>query len=237
MSARIILVETSHPGNIGAAARAMKNMALTDLCLVQPKHFPHADATARASGADDVLARASVFDSLEAALADCQYAFAASARQRTIEWPEYSPVEAAEKVGSLPGDVLCAFVFGPETSGLTNEHIGLCQGLICIPTNPEFGSLNLAMAVQVVAYQLLIGAGAESARVRPPAEPLAKQAELEHFYAHLEQVLLEHAFLDPENPRHLMQRIRRLFARAEPTGNEVNILRGIIAALTAAPRQ
>ncbi len=231
MSTRIVLVETSHPGNIGAVARAMKNMGLSDLVLVAPKTFPHADATARASGADDVLARARVVDSLEAALADCSLAFAASARQRTIRWPECAPREAAEEVAAAAASTRAAFVFGPETSGLTNEHIARCQRLVVIPSAPEFPSLNLAMAVQVIAYELRVGAlDAPTTDAAAEPEP-ARHEELEHYFNHLERVLTESGFLDPDNPRHLMQRLRRLYARARPDQNDVNILRGILAAV------
>ncbi|MEM8982859.1 MAG: RNA methyltransferase [Pseudomonadota bacterium] len=228
MNTRIVLVETSHPGNIGAVARAIKNMGLTDLTLVRPALFPHADATARASGADDVLARARVVDSLDAALADCTLAYAASARQRTIRWPELAPREAAADVAQHAGRA--AIVFGPETSGLTNEHIARCQRLVFIPSAPDFPSLNLAMAVQVVAYELRL-ASLDTAPPADPEAPLATQEELENFYGHLERVLLESEFLDPDNPRHLMQRLRRLFARALPDQNDVNILRGVLSAL------
>lgn len=228
---RIVLVETSHPGNIGAVARAIKNMGLSDLVLVAPKHFPHADATARASGADDVLARARVTATLDEALADVTIAFAASARQRTIRWPEATPREAATQVAAAAaGGGRAAVVFGPETSGLTNDHIARCQRLIVIPSDAEFPSLNLAMAVQVIAYELRL-AGLDAAPMAEPREPLARHEDLENFYAHLEQVLLASGFIDPNNPRHLMQRLRRLFARAEPDQNDVNILRGILTAL------
>ena len=226
---RIVLVETSHPGNIGAVARAIKNMALTDLVLVRPKHFPHADATARASGADDVLARARVVDSLDQALADCTMAFASSARQRTIRWPELTPREAAAAIAAQPAGGRAAVVFGPETSGLTNEHIARCQRLVVIPSAPEFPSLNLAMAVQVIAYEIRL-ASTTSAPAGAATTP-APLADLENYYAHLERVLRASGFLDPANPRHLMQRLRRLYARAEPDQNEVNILRGVLTAV------
>ncbi|MEO1035724.1 MAG: RNA methyltransferase, partial [Pseudomonadota bacterium] len=158
MNTRIVLVETSHPGNIGAVARAIKNMGINDLALVRPKYFPHADATARASGADDVLARASVVDTLDEALAGCTLSFAASARQRTIRWPEVAPREAAATIAAQPADARAAVVFGPETSGLTNEHIARCQRLVFIPSSPAFPSLNLAMAVQVIAYEVRLAA-------------------------------------------------------------------------------
>ncbi len=230
MNIAFVLVETSHPGNIGAAARAMKNMAFADLRLVRPKRFPHPEATARASGADDVLARASVYETLAEALADCQFAFAASARQRTIQWPEYTPAEAHHKLESLAA-TRAAFVFGPETSGLKNADLGLCQGLVCIPSNPEFGSLNLAMAVQVIAYQLYALGQADGQTADGSDERLARHEDVESFFGRLEEVLVESEFLDPDNPKFLMQRLRRLIVRAEPSDNEINILRGILTAL------
>lgn len=233
---RIVLVETSHPGNIGAAARAMKNMGLNDLALVRPKHFPHAEATARASGADDVLARASVYEDLTDAIAQCPMVYAASARQRSIRWPEASPSEAARNIVSLKDERPCAVVFGPETSGLDNADIALAQSFLCIPSVPEFGSLNLAMAVQVVAYELRL-AGIVSEPAAAPPEALASQKDLESYYAHLETCLRESGFLNPASPRHLMQRLRRLYARALPSQNEINILRGMLAALWSDKRR
>lgn len=232
---KIVLVETSHPGNIGAAARAMKNMGLSDLVLVNPVEFPHAQATARASGADDVLARATVVSRLEEALADCVWSAAASTRQRTITWPALEPREAARKLvcESRANDgAKTAVVFGPEKSGLSNEHLGLCQALLNIPSVAHFSSLNLAMAVQIVAYELRLAIRAEPAPAATVREtPLATHAEIEHYYQHLEKVLIEAEFLNPDNPRNLMQRLRRLFARAEPDQNEINILRGILTAV------
>lgn len=231
MSIRIVLVGTTHPGNIGAVARAMKNMGVTELALVEPRHFPHAKATARASGAIDVLENAAVFDTLAEAIEDCVFVAGASARARAINWPCLEPrdcaVELLEK--NQAGNV--AAVFGPEKYGLTNAHLDLCDTLLTIPTNPDFSSLNLAMAVQVLTYELRV-AGLQGKPVRyEPDAPLATSAELEHFYAHLEQVLTDLRFLDPDNPRHLMRRLRRLFIRAAPDKNEVNILRGILAAI------
>lgn len=231
MNVRIVLVETSHPGNIGATARAMKNMGLSDLVLVRPAAFPAADASARASGADDVLARARVVERLEEALADCVYTVAASARQRTIAWPEHEPREAAAELlrQAVSGPV--AAVFGREKSGLTNDELARAQALLTIPSVPSFGSLNLAMAVQVVAYELRLAAREPRAADRGNEVPLATQAELEHYFAHLEQVLTASGFLNPDNPRHLMRRLRRLYARALPDQNEINILRGILSSL------
>ena len=235
MTIRIVLVGTTHPGNIGATARAMKNMGLRDLVLVAPRSFPHEDATARASGAEDLLDGARVVATLEEAVADCVWVAGASARQRSIAWPELSAREAAEKAMAESAAGPAALVFGPEKSGLSNDDLARCQALLYIPTAPDFSSLNLAMAVQVVTYEVQMqrAAGREP---RPREVRPATAGEMEHFYGHLEELLLASRFLDPDNPRHLMKRLRRLFARAEPDMNEVNILRGILASLAPAER-
>lgn len=231
MTVRIVLVGTTHPGNIGAVARAMKNMGLSDLALVRPRHFPHEDATARASGAENVLESARVVDDLVDALADCRFVAGASARARAIDWPTLPPRECARRLVDESASGAAAAVFGPEKSGLTNEDLDRCHALLTIPADPGFSSLNLAMAVQILCYELrLARAGGGSAA--PPREvPLASGEELERFYAHLEQVLTASGFLDPAKPRFLMRRLRRLFARTEPDQNELNILRGILASL------
>lgn len=230
MAVRIILVGTTHPGNIGATARAMKNMGLKDLVLVSPRYFPHADATARASGAEDILEAARVVDRLDEALADCVYAAGASARSRAIDWPFMEPRECARRLGeeSVAGNV--AVVFGPEKSGLTNDDLDRCNTLLTIPTDPAFSSLNIAMAVQIICYELRLLEHATADAPEPDVPP-ATGEEYEHFYSHLENVLTESGFLDPENPRLLMRRLRRLFIKAELDKNEVNILRGILSAL------
>ena len=231
MTVRIILVGTTHPGNIGAVARAMKNMGLSDLALVQPRYFPHEDATARASGAEDLLQNARSFATLDEALSDCTYVAGASARSRTIGWPSMAPRECAARLCAEGEAGKAAAVFGPEHSGLTNADLDRCNTLLTIPTDPGFSSLNLAMAVQVLCYELRMtrtdGVAAETAA----GEPLATGEELQQFYAQLEQVLTSSGFLDPDNPRHLMRRLRRLFVRAVPDKNEINILRGIFASL------
>lgn len=231
MSIRIVLVGTTHPGNIGAVARAMKNMGLSDLYLVNPKVFPHEDATARASGASDILDRARVVDSLEKALVDCVYVAGASARSRTINWPSMGPRDCAERMirENANGDVAC--VFGPEKTGLHNEDLDLCHTLLTIPTDPGFSSLNLAMAVQVFAYEIRVASMLDEGPVFDIEAPPASSDEMERFYEHLENVLRDIRFLDPDNPRHLMRRMRRLFVRARPDKNEVNILRGILTAV------
>ena len=227
---RIVLVETSHAGNIGATARAMKNMGFTDLWLVAPWSFPDAQASARASGAEDVLQNAHVVDSLDEALAGCTYVAGLSARLRSLAWPCSTPREAAADLLSRSAQSRVALVFGREKSGLTNAELQRCQLLLHIPANPDYSSLNLAMAVQVVCYELSTAAGAMLPG-QPPVSPAADAASLERFYDHLRDVLLENGFLDPDNPRHLMSRLRRLFNRAVPDENEINILRGILAAV------
>lgn len=231
MSVRIILVGTTHPGNIGAVARAMKNMGQRDLMLVNPRYFPHEDASARASGADDILDNTRVVSSLDEALTDCIYVAGASARSRTIGWPSMAPRECAHRLNKESHNGIVAAVFGPEKSGLTNEELDRCHTLLTIPTDPRFSSLNLAMAVQILTYELRLISlgGAESVPVSDV--PLASGDDLQHFYAHLEHVLNVSGFLDPDNPRLLMRRLRRLFIRAEPDKDEVNILRGILASL------
>ena len=231
MSIRIVLVGTTHPGNIGACARAIKNMGLTDLVLVNPRYFPHEEATARASGADDILAGARVVATLGAAIADCVYVAGASARSRAINWPSLEPRECASRLLDESVNGRVAVVFGPEKSGLSNTDLDHCDTLLTIPTNPDFSSLNLAMAVQIITYELcLAGRDARPDGYEADA-PLATSEELEYFYAHLEQVLKDIRFLDPGNPRTLMRRLRRLFIRARPDKNEVNILRGILTAV------
>lgn len=234
MTIRVVLVGTTHPGNIGATARAMKNMGLRDLVLVNPRYFPHADATARASGAEDLLAAARVETTLDDALQDCIFAAAASARARSIDWPSLAPRECAAKLvaENRSGDV--AVVFGPEKSGLTNEDLDRCQALLTIPADPAFSSLNIAMAVQIITYELRLATLAPM-EVAEPDTPPASADEMEHFFRHLEAVLIDSQFLDPDNPRMLMRRLRRLFIKARPDKNEINILRGILTAVAPGP--
>jgi TrmH family RNA methyltransferase len=228
---RVVLVDTSHPGNIGAAARAMKTMCLTRLTLVRPAVHPSAEASARASGAADLLHRARVCGELSEALEGCGYVVGASARQRSLPWPLLPPRACAERIVAEAGRGEVAVLFGNEQSGLSNEELMHCHALVQIPTNPAYGSLNLAMAVQVLAYEILVAAGGESALPVAREAPLARAEELDYFFSHLERALVQSGFLNPANPRHLMQRLRRLFNRAELDENEINILRGILSAL------
>lgn len=230
---RVVLLNTSHPGNIGAAARAMKTMGLTRLHLVNPKHFPAAEATARASGADDVLANATLCTDLGAALAGSQLVIGASARCRSIPCPVIGPAECAGQLytESERGEV--AILFGCERSGLSNEEIDRCQSLVQIPSNPDYGSLNLAAAVQIICYEVLVAHRAREksgADTEVPDYQPAAADEMERFYEHLERVLVQLGFLKPDNPRMLMRRLRRLYNRARPDENEINILRGILSA-------
>lgn len=233
---RIVLVGTSHPGNIGAVARAMKTMGLQRLVLVAPKEFPAKEASARAAGAVDVLESARVCADLDEALAGASFVVGASARLRSLAWPSMAPREAAARIVAETGSGEAAVVFGRENSGLTNEELARCHALLHIPTAPALGSLNLAMAVQVVAYELFLASGAAPALPPDRAQPAATAEEMEKFYEHLEAALIAAKFLDPDNPRHLMRRLRRLFNRAQPDSNEVNILRGILVALASGRR-
>lgn len=225
---RVVLVETSHPGNIGAAARAMKVMGLSRLYLVRPQRFPCAEATARASGADDLLTRAVVCDSLDEALTGCSMVMGASARLRSLPWPLSDARSAAQRAtaAALAGQEV-ALVFGREHSGLSNEELQRCHYLLHIPANPGYSSLNLAAAVQVVSYELRMALLGEEPLVADAGD-YASADELESFYAHLEQTLVAVGFLDPANPRQVMRRLRRLYNRARTERVELNILRGIL---------
>jgi tRNA (cytidine32/uridine32-2'-O)-methyltransferase len=205
----------------------MKNMCLSELYLVRPRRFPHPDTTARASGADDVLAGAVVCDTLAEALAGCSLVFGASARRRTIPWPEVDARGCAAMVAGHRGKA--AAVFGREHAGLTNAELEQCGHLVYIPSNPAYSSLNVAAAVQIVAYETMMAADGRPAEVaQEPDDRPATADELEGLYGHFEQALVELGFLDPGNPRQLMRRLRRLFNRAHLEQTEVNILRGIL---------
>lgn len=232
---RVVLVRPSHPGNIGAAARAMKTMGLGELRLVQPARFPDPAALALAANADDVLARATVHATLDEALAGCTLQYAFSARSRALSHTPASVREAAGEAAGSAGPV--ALVFGNETYGLSNEEVLRCNRFACIPTDPASSSLNLGAAVQVAAYELRMavlggaGAGGGMASV-PPGEPAAHE-DIERLHAHLERSLIASGFLQADNPRRLLERLRRLFARAGLAREEVNILRGMLSAWDA----
>jgi len=237
---RIVLINPSHPGNIGAVARAMKTMCLQHLYLVEPKVFPHADATARAAGADDLLSQAIVCKTLDEALGDCQLIIGASARLRSISCPVVEPEECAKQVDLENKAHNIAIMFGREHSGLTNKEVDRCHNLIHIPSNSDFSSLNLAAAVQIVAYELLKirlntrqngGHDEHSADNQKNLINHATVNDMELFYAHLERTLIGTEFIDPAAPRHIMRRLRCLFNRARPEVVEVNILRGILTSI------
>ena len=226
---RIVLVRTSHPGNIGAAARAMLTMGLERLVLVAPRRFPDADATARASGASVVLDDARVVDSLADALAGCALTIGCSARPREFAGDVVSVRVAARQAhaSAVRGEDV-AFVFGTEMSGLSNEELASCSTVATIPANPHYSSLNLAAAVQVAAYEMRVASqGDEVWQARRFAA--ATHEEIEALYAHAQSTLVAMRFLNPRLPRRLMPRLRRLFARAGLEREEVNILRGVLA--------
>jgi len=231
---RIVLVETSHPGNIGAAARAMKTMGLSHLALVNPQNYPCVEATARAAGADDVLARATTFQSLAEATSDCHLVLGTSARsRRTLQWPIVTPRAAVEQIANEQrSDAKIAIVFGRERSGLSNDELMACRTLINIPVNPEYCSLNLAAAVQVIAYELRTKAleGNDSEPDANLEEVPATSEMMEGLYEHLFTTMVESGYTDPDNPRHLNARLRRMFSKARPSVNEINILRGFLKA-------
>jgi tRNA (cytidine32/uridine32-2'-O)-methyltransferase len=232
---RIVLVNTSHPGNIGSAARAMKTMGLTNLVLAAPLLYPHPKAQEMASNAGDILEQAVVVSSFEEAIKDCQMVIGTSARDRAIPWPNLNPREAAEKVFADCRDQQVAIVFGREHSGLTNEELHQCHYHLHIPANPEYSSLNLASAVQVIGYELRMThlAGESTAQSKKPVwdNALASSEEVNLFYEHLEHVLVEIDFLKPSAPRQLMARLKRLYNRVHLDKMEVNILRGILTAV------
>lgn len=232
---RIVLVATSHAGNIGAAARAMKNMGLADLRLVKPREFPHVDAYARASGAEDVLNAAQVHDDLAAAVDDCGWVVGSSARPRHIAFPPQEPRDCAERIVKTAAGDRVAVVFGSERVGLTNVELALCHAMVTIPTSDSYASLNVAMAVQVMAYEIFLAARAGDPAPSTDA-PLATVAEMEGFYRHLEQALEGTDFRDHSGSGQTMMRIRRLFNRAVPDQVEVRILRGILSALAVHKR-
>lgn len=227
---RIILVNTSHPGNIGAAARAMKTMGLSTLYLVSPEAFPHPNARDMASNAIDVLEKAIVVSTLQEAIADCSLVVGTSSRSRTIPWPMLTPREFAAKAMAESTSAKVALIFGREQAGLTNEELQMCHFHVQIPSNPEYNVLNIAAAVQVLAYELYL---ASQENIIPPKwdYEFANAEALESFYAHLEKVLEELKFLNPKAPRQLMPRLRRLFNRARVDVMELNILRGILSAI------
>lgn len=230
---RIVLVGTSHPGNIGAAARAMKTMGLSRLVLAMPEaSFPHRDASAMAAGAEDVLEAAQVCASLEEAVADCLTVYGCTARRRSVALPEHDPRAAAAGLLAATARGPAALLFGRERTGLSNEELQRCHAAVHIPANPDYGSLNLAAAVQVLSYEWRMAWLGAQPRAAPGAdadEPPATQAQLEGFFGHLDQALHDIDFHKGRAPEVVMQRLRRLLLRATPDARELRILHGILA--------
>ena len=228
---RFVMVETTHPGNIGAVARAMKTMGLSRLQLVRPKSLPNAEAVARASGADDLLAAAAVHENLPDALHGCRLVIGSSARLRTLEWPLLEPPDCARRLLAEAREGEVALVLGRESSGLTNDELARCHFLAQIPTNLEFSSLNVAAAAQIFAYEIRRAwRESKGLRIEETGRHPAPAEAMEGFHAHLARVLVDTGFSDPEQSRKLSLRLRRLFNRARPDLVELNILRGILSA-------
>lgn len=234
-SLRIVMVETTHPGNIGAAARAMKNMGQRNLYLVKPKIFPSAEVTARAAGADDILAQAVVCDSLQEAIRDCALVVGTTARARTIPWPVSTPRECAAEIINATTSGQVAILFGRESSGLNNEELDLCNMAMQIPTDPEFSSLNVASAIQIICYELLQTILSDEVQEYSRTKsPPATAEQMRLFYEHLAECMTDIGYYDPSVPRSLMRRMKRLFNRARLDTDEMNILRGLLSAIQEA---
>lgn len=237
---RIVLVAPQHPGNIGAAARAMLVMGLRNLVLVRPRRFPDEQARAMASGATSVLEQARVVATLEEAVADCAWVVGTSARQRHLGDEPLLPDQAAQSLLEAGQRGHVALVFGCERTGLTNEEVERCHRLTQISANPEYSSLNLANAVQLYSYELRKAAITPAPVSRKPEHPWYQPPtaeQMEQFYEHLQRVLTLTGFLDPSNPRLLMRRLRQLFNRANPDMNELNILRGVLTTVERPKRR
>ena len=231
-SVKVVLVGTTHPGNIGATARAMKNMGILDLALVEPKEFPSDVATFRSKAAKDILEKASVHRSLAEAVSECELVVGTSARGRTVPWPVLNPREAAEEMhkSSLNGKV--AIVFGREDRGLTNEELGLCNFHVHIPSDPEYSSLNLSQAVQILAYEIRLSY-LQDRHVNEEYwdVELANNEQTERLINHMDELMQEVDFYDVENPRKLLVRVRRFFKRSKIDVMEANIFRGLFATI------
>ena len=237
---RIVLIQTSHPGNIGSAARAMKTMGLSELYLVNPKSFPDDQAVAMSSNAADILNNAHVVDTLQEAIADCQLVVGSSARhERSLKWDILDSRSCGELVAKQAKASKVAILFGRESSGLSNEELALCRHLVHIPTNPDYSSLNVASAVQILGYECRIASlknegleenHADNANADPDDAWITAK-ESEGYFEHLQSILIELDFLDPDNPRYLMPRLRRLYSRSGITRSELNILRGMLTAI------
>ena len=233
-SVRIVLIRPTHGGNIGACARAMKTMGLDALWVVAPETAIDDEARAMATHAVDLLERAVRVPDLETALADCRYVMGTSARPRRLGCPVLRPREAAPVLVNESRAGPVALLFGQERTGLTNEELDHCHAVVSIPANPDFPSLNLAAAVQIMAYEIRLVLGSiQPVPTEPEEGPVVRptREDMDRFYDHLERVMIESQFLDPAKPRFLMRRLKRFFNRANPDDNELNILRGILTAV------
>ncbi|EHU0376230.1 tRNA (cytosine(32)/uridine(32)-2'-O)-methyltransferase TrmJ [Vibrio cholerae] len=230
---KVVLVGTTHSGNIGSAARAMKVMGLSQMVLVDPQCQVDAQAIALAAGASEIALNAQIYPTLEAAVADCGLVVGTSARSRTLEWPMLEPRECGEKLISEANQHSVAMVFGRERTGLTNDELQLCHYHVCVPANPEYSSLNLAMAVQLLSYEVRMAylALQQSSQSSTLQEEYPRHQELERFYAHLEQVIMQTEFISAQQPGQVMSKLRRMFTRARPEAQEINILRGILTSV------
>lgn len=227
---RIVLVNPSHPGNIGSTARAMKTMGLKNLYLIQPRKFPDLQATAMASNADDVLDNAKVCEDVRQAIADCHLVLATSARSRELPWPMLSPRTMGEKVAAQGSEKEVAILFGRESAGLTNDELQLADYHVQIPAVEGYSSLNLSQAVQVLAYELRM-AFVDEKPMKEAMGSIASSQQIQDLNQNLEAALIESGFIDPKNPRHTMAKIRRIFAKAKLEELEVSLLRGAIKSL------
>ena len=233
---KIVLVETSHTGNMGSAARAMKTMGLSNLCLVNPIIKPDSQSISLAAGASDIIKQAQIFSSLEAAVADCSLVIGTSARPRSLQWPNLTPKECGDKIiAEACRHAQVALVFGRERVGLTNDELQKCHFHVSIPANPDYSSLNLAMSVQVLSYEIRMSLlSAQEASIKLDEQVIneyPKDEDIERFYHHLEQTLLQIGFINPHHPGQIMGRLRRLFTRARIEQQELNILRGILTSI------
>ncbi len=233
---KIVLVETSHTGNMGSAARAMKTMGLTNLCLVNPVIKPDSQSISLAAGASDIIKQAQIFSSLEEAVADCSLVIGTSARPRSLQWPNLTPKECGDKIiAEAACHAQVALVFGRERVGLTNDELQKCHFHVGIPANPDYSSLNLAMSVQVLSYEIRMSMlSTQNSSLKLDHQDVIeypKDEDIERFYQHLEQTLLQTGFINPNHPGQIMGRLRRLFTRARIEQQELNILRGILTSV------
>jgi len=225
---RIVLINTFHPGNIGAAARALKNMGLSNLYLVDPVDFPHAEATSRAAGAQDVLDGATVVDSLDDAIKDCQLVIGTSARNRTFDLPLLDAKQSANKITNEAQHGNIAILFGRESKGLLNEELSLCNFHMFIPTNPQYPVLNISQAIQIVCYEIWLASEQPTADIEAT---FPAHKDMGYFYQHLEQVLRKAHFLIPQHEGRAMQKLQRFFNRARPETEELGMLRGVLSSI------